>query len=237
VASCRRVRLLAYFGETSKPCGNCDTCLEPPASWDATRESQMALSCVYRVQKASGFNFGAGHLIDVLRGTRGEKVLQRGHEKLSTFGVGAALSEPEWRAVFRQLVAFGYLAVDHEGFGALVLTDASKPVLKGEQQVTLRKYVKPAKSRQSSSRTGERADPTAGMSPREKSRWDRLRSWRAETAKADGVPAYVIFHDATLAEIARSDPDTIDDLRHIPGIGVRKLERFGDELLDVVGAE
>lgn len=237
VASCRRVRLLAYFGETSKPCGNCDTCLEPPASWDATREAQMALSCVYRVQRASGFHFGAGHLIDILRGTRSEKVLQRGHEKISTFGVGASLSEPEWRAVFRQLVAFGYLAVDHEGFGSLVLTDASKPVLKGEQNVTLRKYVKPVRSRQSSGRTGERADPTAGMSPREKARWDRLRSWRAETAKSDGVPAYVIFHDVTLAEIARSDSDTIDDLRHIPGIGARKLERFGDELLDVVGSD
>ncbi|KIG08406.1 ATP-dependent DNA helicase RecQ [Caballeronia concitans] len=236
-ATCRRVRLLAYFGETSKPCGNCDTCLEPPASFDATREAQMALSCVYRAHKASGFHFGAGHLIDILRGTRSEKVLQRGHEKLSTFGVGSALSEPEWRAVFRQLVAFGYLAVDHDGFGALVLTDASKPVLKGEERVTLRKYVKPVRSRQSAGRTGERADPTAGMSPREKSRWERLRAWRAETAKTDGVPAYVIFHDATLAEIARSDPDTIDDLRHIPGIGVRKLERFGDELLDVVGAD
>ncbi|KMQ79963.1 ATP dependent DNA helicase RecQ [Candidatus Burkholderia pumila] len=237
VTSCRRVRLLAYFGETSKPCGNCDTCLEPPASWDATREAQMALSCVYRAQKASGFNFGAGHLIDVLRGARNEKILQRGHEKLSTFGVGAALSEPEWRAVFRQLVAFGYLAVDHEGFGALVLTDASKPVLKGEQHVTLCKYVKSVRSRQSSSRTGELADPTAGMSPHQKLRWDRLQTWRLETAKADGVPAYVIFHDATLAEIARSDPNTIDDLRHIPGIGVRKLQRFGDELLDIVGAD
>jgi ATP-dependent DNA helicase RecQ len=236
-ATCRRVRLLAYFGETSTPCGNCDTCLEPPASWDATREAQMALSCVYRAQKASGFHFGAGHLIDILRGTRSEKVLQRGHDKLSTFGVGASLSEPEWRAVFRQLVAFGFLAVDHDGFGALVLTDASKPVLKGEEHVTLRKYVKPVRNRQSSGRTGERAEPTAGMSPREKARWDRLRTWRAETAKTDGVPAYVIFHDATLAEIARSDPDTIDDLRHIPGIGVRKLERFGDELLDVVSAD
>jgi ATP-dependent DNA helicase RecQ len=164
-------------------------------------------------------------------------VLQRGHEKLSTFGVGANLSEPEWRAVFRQLVAFGYLAVDHDGFGALVLTDASKPVLKGEQNVTLRKYVKPTRTRQSSGRTGERADPTAGMSPREKARWERLRLWRAETAKSDGVPAYVIFHDATLAEIARNDPDSIDDLRHIPGIGARKLDRFGDELLEVVNAD
>jgi ATP-dependent DNA helicase RecQ len=236
-ASCRRVRLLGYFGETSQPCGNCDTCIEPPASWNATREAQMALSCVYRAFKASGFHFGAGHLIDILRGNRSEKVLQRGHEKLSTFGVGANLSDPEWRAVFRQLVAFGYLAVDHDGFGALVLTDASKPVLKGEQNVTLRKYVKPTRTRQSSGRTGERADPTAGMSPREKARWERLRLWRAETAKSDGVPAYVIFHDATLAEIARNDPDSIDDLRHIPGIGARKLDRFGDELLEVVNAD
>ncbi|MDR5751886.1 MULTISPECIES: DNA helicase RecQ [unclassified Caballeronia] len=236
-ASCRRVRLLGYFGETSQPCGNCDTCIEPPASWNATREAQMALSCVYRAFKASGFHFGAGHLIDILRGNRTEKILQRGHEKLSTFGVGAELSEPEWRAVFRQLVAFGYLAVDHDGFGALVLTHASKPVLKGEQNVTLRKYVKPTRTRQSSARTGERADPSAGMSPREKARWERLRLWRSETAKSDGVPAYVIFHDATLAEIARNDPNSIDDLRHIAGIGARKLDRFGDELLEVVAAD
>jgi ATP-dependent DNA helicase RecQ len=229
--------LLGYFGETSQPCGNCDTCIEPPASWNATREAQMALSCVYRAFKASGFHFGAGHLIDILRGNRTEKILQRGHETLSTFGVGAELSEQEWRAVFRQLVAFGYLAVDHDGFGALVLTDASKPVLKGEQNVTLRKYVKPTRTRQSSARTGERADPTAGMSPREKARWERLRLWRSETAKSDGVPAYVIFHDATLAEIARNDPDSIDDLRHIPGIGARKLDRFGGELLEVVAAD
>jgi ATP-dependent DNA helicase RecQ len=126
--------------------------------------------------------------------------------------------------------------VDHDGYGAFVLTEASKPVLKGEQTVTLRRYVKPTRSRQSSSRTAERADPTLGMGPRERARWERLRAWRTDTAKSDGVPAYVIFHDATLAEIARSAPDTIDDLRHIPGIGARKLERFGDELLEVVAA-
>ncbi len=233
-ASCRRVRLLSYFGEDSQPCGNCDTCLEPPASWDATREAQMALSCVFRAQRASGFNFGASHLIEILRGGRGEKVLQRGHEKLSTFGIGAELSEPEWRAIFRQLVAFGYLAVDHGGFGALVLTEASKRVLKSEETVTLRRYVKPARSRQSSSRSGTRTDPTAGMNPLERARWEALRTWRAETAKSDGVPAYVIFHDATLAEIARNAPESIEDLRHIPGIGARKLDRFGDELLEVV---
>ncbi len=159
-ATCRRVRLLEYFGESSKPCGNCDTCLEPPDTWDATREAQMALSCVFRAQRASGFHFGAGHLIDILRGNRSEKILQRGHEKLTTFGIGAALGEPEWRAIFRQLVAFGYLTVDHEGFGSLVLTEASKAVLKGEQNVTMRRYVKPTRTRQSSGRTSERADPT-----------------------------------------------------------------------------
>ncbi|WP_233832413.1 DNA helicase RecQ [Paraburkholderia sp. ZP32-5] len=236
-ATCRRVRLLAYFGETSQPCGNCDNCLEPPPTWDATREAQMALSCVFRAQRASGFHFGAGHLIDILRGNRSEKILQRGHEKLTTFGIGAALGEAEWRAVFRQLVAFGYLTVDHEGFGSLVLTEASKPVLKGEQKVTMRRYVKPTRTRQSSGRTSERADPTIGMGPRERARWERLRMWRTETAKSDGVPAYVIFHDATLAEIARLGPDSIDDLRGIPGMGARKLDRFGYELLDVVGAE
>jgi ATP-dependent DNA helicase RecQ len=236
-ATCRRVRLLAYFGETSKPCGNCDNCLEPPATWDATREAQMALSCVFRAQRASGFNFGAGHLIEILRGNRNEKIMQRGHEKLTTFGIGAALGEPEWRAIFRQLVAFGYLTVDHEGFGSLMLTDAAKPVLKSEQQVTMRRYVKPTRSRQSSGRTSERADPTIGMGPRERARWERLRTWRTETAKSDGVPAYVIFHDATLAEIARNGPDSIEDLRGIPGMGARKLDRFGDELLEVVAAD
>ncbi len=232
--SCRRVRLLNYFGEASQPCGNCDTCLEPPDSWDATREAQMALSCVFRAQRASGFNFGSSHLIEILRGGRTEKVLQRGHDQLSTFGIGASLSEPEWRAIFRQLVAYGYLAVDHGGFGALMLTEAAKPVLKNEEKVTLRRYVKPQRTRQSSSRSGTRVDPTAGMGARERARWDALRAWRAETAKSDGVPAYVIFHDATLAEIARNAPETIDDLRHIPGMGVRKLERFGDEIIDVV---
>ncbi|PLZ00040.1 DNA helicase RecQ [Burkholderia sp. WAC0059] len=236
-ASCRRVRLLAYFGEASQPCGNCDTCLEPPDTWDATREAQMALSCVFRARRASGFNFGAGHMIDILRGNRSEKILQRGHEQLTTFGIGAALSEPEWRAIFRQLVAFGYLAVDHDGFGALVLTEASKPVLKGEQTVTMRRYVKPTRTRQASGRTSERADPTLGMSPLQRTRWERLRLWRADTAKSEGVPAYVIFHDATLAEIARGAPDSVESLRQIPGIGARKLARFGEELLEVVAGE
>ena len=231
--SCRRVRLLNYFGEESKPCGNCDTCLEPPASWDATREAQMALSCVFRAQRASGFNFGSSHLIEILRGGRTERCCSAATTSSRRSG-SAHRCRAEWRAIFRQLVAYGYLAVDHGGFGALVLTEAAKPVLKNEEKVTLRRYVKPQRTRQSSSRSGTRVDPTAGMGTRERARWDALRAWRAETAKTDGVPAYVIFHDATLAEIARNAPETIDDLRHIPGMGVRKLERFGDEIIDVV---
>ena len=232
-ATCRRVRLLDYFGEPSQPCGNCDTCLEPPDTWDATREAQMALSCVYRVARASGVHYGAGHLIDILRGTVTERVTQRAHQTLSTFGIGAALAEPEWRAIFRQLVAYGFLAIDHEGHGALVLTDASRAVLKGERDVTLRRYVKPTKVRQTA-RSGARTDPTDGMSGNQRARWERLRSWRAETARSDGVPAYVIFHDATLAELARTAPTTLAELRGIPGIGVRKLERFGEALIDAM---
>jgi ATP-dependent DNA helicase RecQ len=240
-AACRRVRLLAYFGQESGPCGNCDNCLEPPDTWDATREAQMALSCVYRVRQASGVNFGAGHLIDILRGNRTDRIGQRGHERLSTFGIGAALSEAEWRAVFRQLIALGYLAVDHAGFGALILTEASKPVLKGEQTVMLRRYVKPARpSRReraadaSTDRASRRADPAAGLDAPRRACWERLRAWRSQTAQTEGVPAYVIFHDATLAEIARTGPGTLDELREIAGIGARKLERFGQQLLDIV---
>jgi ATP-dependent DNA helicase RecQ len=236
-AGCRRVRLLAYFGEASSPCGNCDTCLNPPDTWNGTREAQMALSCVYRAQRASGFSFGAGHLIDILRGNRTERVAQYQHDQLSTFGVGAEQGEPEWRAIFRQMVAYGFLAVDHQGHGALVLTAASRAVLKGEQDVTLRRYVKPARSRQVGAKGGSRTDPTTGMSPHQRARWERLRTWRAETAKSDGVPAYVIFHDATLAELARNAPANVGELRGIPGIGARKLERFGEELIEVVSAD
>ena len=234
-AGCRRVHLLGYFGETGKPCGNCDTCLEPPASWDGTREAQMALSCVYRAQRASGYSFGAGHLIDILRGNATERVRQRGHDTLTTFGIGASLSEAEWRAIFRQLIALGMLAVDHGGHGALVLTDVSRPVLKGEQKVTLRRYTKPKRGREVvGARGAARTDPSAGMSPRQRARWDRLRAWRSETAKADGVPAYVIFHDATLAELARTAPVSLEELRGVPGLGARKFERFGEELLEVI---
>ncbi|MGI4985630.1 MAG: DNA helicase RecQ [Janthinobacterium lividum] len=236
-ATCRRVQLLAYFGEQSTPCGNCDNCLEPPATWDGTREAQMALSCVYRAAQAGGIRYGAGHLIDILRGIATERVVERGHQQLSTFGIGAAMSEPEWRAVFRQLVAYGLLAVDHEGHGSLILTEGSRTVLKGQAQVTLRRYVKRQRQRNTEGRTAAAADRSAAMNPRERACWERLRAWRGATAKTDGVPAYVIFHDATLAEIASRAPDSISALKEIPGIGARKLERFGHELVALVGAE
>jgi ATP-dependent DNA helicase RecQ len=233
-AHCRRQRLLSYFGEASAPCGNCDTCMEPPATWDGSREAQMALSCVFRAGEAGGIRYGAGHLIDILRGVSTERVQARGHQLLSTFGIGSALSEPEWRAIFRQLVAAGLLTVDHEGHGALMLTESSRGVLKGETKVTLRRYVKRARQRIAEGRAAAATDRTANMDLAELGRWERLRAWRTETAKTDGVPAYLIFHDATLAEIATRAPGSVDALKDIPGIGARKLERFGGELIKVV---
>ncbi len=235
--SCRRVQLLAYFGEESQPCGNCDTCLEPPTLSDRTREAQMALSCVYRARQASGYHFGAGHLIDILRGKLTERIKQRGHDKLSTFGLGTDLSEMEWRMLFRQLVATGLLAVDADGHGALILTQASRTVLKGEQNVMVRRYVKPARttqSQRSSSRTNWRAELTSGMSQEQMTRWEKLRAWRSERAKLDGVPAYVIFHDSTLIELACAEIENLESLRDVTGIGTRKFERFGEELLQVI---
>ncbi len=223
-SACRRQRLLAYFGEESGPCGNCDTCLDPPETWDGTEAVRKALSCVYR----TGQRFGAGHVIDVLMGRDDERVRQWGHDKLSTYGIGADIPEKEWRGIFRQLVALGLLAVDH-AHGALVLTDASRPVLRGEQDVPLRrapekKKAAPAKSR----RIG--AELTAG----EHALFERLRAWRAATAKEHGVPAYVILHDATLLELVRARPQTLDAMRHVSGIGARKLENFGEALLELL---
>ena len=235
-ATCRRVALLAYFGESSQPCGNCDTCLTPPQTWDATREAQMALSCAYRVQQASRVSFGAGQLIDILRGNATERIKQWHHETLSTFGIGSELSEPAWRSVFRQLVAQGLFAVDHGGHGALILTDAARPVLKGAQPVILRRQAEKVRggSSSSSAKKERRADPAAELSAEAQARWQALRVWRAQTAKEHSVPAYVIFHDSTLARIAETDPDSRDALAELPGIGMAKLDRYGQALLDVL---
>ena len=220
-AACRRQRLLAYFGEDSGPCGNCDTCLDPPQTWDGTEAVRKALSCVYR----TGQRFGAGHVIDVLLGREDERVRQWGHDRLSTWGIGADIAEREWRGIFRQMAALGLLEVDHT-HGALVLTAASRPVLKGTQEVPLRRAPKRKKAAPAKSR---RID--AELTADEHARFERLRAWRAATAKEHGVPAYVILHDSTLLELVRERPQTHEDLRHVSGIGARKLENFGEVLL------
>jgi ATP-dependent DNA helicase RecQ len=225
-SSCRRVRLLAYFDEASAPCGNCDVCLEPPRVWDGTVAAQKALSCVYR----TGQRFGAAHLIDVLRGQETERVLQWGHRELSTFGVGGDLEEKVWRAVFRQLIAQGLLDVDHASYGSLKLTEASRAVLTGGQTVHLRQ-VQAGKPRAAAKRA---AAATAGLDPAGTQLWERLRAWRAAIAKEHGVPAYVVFHDATLAELVRERPQSDAALARISGVGQRKRERYGAALLELL---
>jgi ATP-dependent DNA helicase RecQ len=233
-AGCRRQRILAYFDEASEPCGNCDTCLEPPATWDGTREAQMALSCVYRTAQASRVHFGATHLVDVLRGNASEKIKQWGHDKVSTFGIGKDRSVHEWHTVFRQLIAQGLLVIDHGGHGALLLGERAREVLKGERQIILRRQAtRPGKSGERPAR-GNRIDHTADMDPQTLSNWEALRRWRTETAREHGVPAYVIFHDATLAELARTAPDSLSAMEGIPGIGASKLERYGQAIVDAL---
>ena len=221
--SCRRVRLLAYFGEASAPCGNCDTCLAPPELRDGTVAAQKALSCAFRC----GQRFGAGHLIDVLLGNETDRVVQWGHRGLSTFGIGRELDKKQWQAVFRQLVAQGLLAVDHAGYGALKLTPASREVLTGGQTVHLRQAQETRRVRGPSKGAGA----ASVLDDAARERWERLRNWRADIAKEHGVPAYVVFHDATLAELARDCPATLDALSRISGVGARKLERYGADLL------
>ena len=228
--ACRRQQLLAYFGEEAAPCGNCDNCMDPPQTWDATVAARKALSCVYR----TGQRYGAGHLIDVLRGEFTDKVQEKGHESLSTFGIGSDLDEKHWRMVFRQLVAHDFVSVDHERYNALALTESARPLLRGEASLLVRlppeKLHSPKRQRKSAMR--ERSIP--GGVPT--TLFDRLRAWRASTAQARNVPAYVIFHDATLRDIAIARPATQDELRQITGIGEHKLEAYGKEILEIVAA-
>ena len=219
---CRRVRLLAYFGEASRPCGPlqnaCDNCRRPPATWDATEASRMALSCVYRIEQQSGHHFGAAHLIDVLRGKPTDKVAQHGHARLSTFGIGAATSEAQWRTVFRQLVALGHLASEGE-YGTLQLTASSREVLRGEVTLRLREASEPTpRARGSRKRGADAGGAGAGKAPPRPldaaglERFAALKAWRAGVAKAHNLPAYVVFHDATLAEMAEARPGSLDEL-------------------------
>ncbi len=231
-AGCRRVRLLAYFGEASQPCGNCDNCLSPPRVWDGTEEAQKALSAVYR----SGQRFGAGHLIDILRGNSTERVIQFRHDQLKTFGVGAAMSDQQWRAVFRQLIALGFLEADAEAYGAFKLTGAARGVLSGDTRVSLREQVeRPRAGRRGARDKRGAALLPAAAGPGAPALLEALRAWRLATAQEHKVPAYVIFHDATLAAIAAGQPRTADELRGISGIGATKLDRYGAALIEIVG--
>ena len=225
-AECRRVRLLGYFGEAAAPCGNCDTCLDPPATFDGTLAAQQLLSCVYR----TGQRFGAMHVIDVLRGESTEKVAQRGHDKLTTFGIGAERSAREWRAIVRQCIALGLLEVDHEAYGALRLAGESRAVLKSERNVMLRAWREPKRA----ARTRGTGEALAGPA---QALFERLRAWRGEAARRHGVPAYVIFHDVTLRDIARTRPASLEALRGISGIGTKKLEAYGEDIVGLVGRD
>ncbi|NZA28518.1 DNA helicase RecQ [Luteimonas sp. SJ-92] len=235
---CRRQVLLANFGEdyvaaapegaTGGGCGNCDNCLQPPEAWDATEAAQKALSCVYR----SGQRFGAAHVIDILRGSDSEKVRQFGHDRLSTHGIGADLDARAWRSVFRQLVAHGLLEVDAEGYGGLRLTSDSRAVLKGEQGVLLRRIA--ARRERERTRATRGVTPAADLAPADLPLFEALRELRARLAREQNVPAYVIFHDSTLREIAARRPGSEDELAGIGGIGAGKLARYGGLVLEAV---
>ncbi len=244
---CRRVRLLQYFGESysglsgpgASSCANCDNCLFPPQVWDATDAARKLLSTIYRVQQSSGISFGAGHIMDIVRGKATEKVEQHGHRGLTTFGIGAAFSEQQLRAVLRQLVAIDAVAVDAQAFNTLRLTEASRTVLRGEVAVQLRE-ASAAPAREKARRRAGARGAAAVRAPlplddAAQSRYAALREWRAEVARAHNLPAYVIFHDATLAAIAERAPQSLQDLQGISGIGAKKLEAYGDEVLRVVG--
>ncbi len=278
---CRRVRLLAYFGEHSTPaagppqggrrptghggapagpsgqgehegptvgaqyrCGNCDNCLHPPAVWDATDAARKALSCIYRFHQQNGYGYGAGHLIDVLRGKVTDKVTQRGHERLSTFGIGADIAEQAWRGVLRQLIALGHVRSTGE-FNTLELTDTARAVLRGEVTVMLRVAAEaPPRSRGARSARGASTGragaagkaPPIALDEAGLARFAELKAWRGAVAREHNLPAYIVFNDATLAEMAREAPDSLDALAGISGVGAKKLEAYGQELLRVLGS-
>ncbi|MCK5789801.1 MAG: DNA helicase RecQ [Ketobacter sp.] len=224
ITSCRRQTLLRYFGETlEQPCGNCDCCLQPPVTWDGSEAARKLLSCVYR----TGQRFGANHVVDVLRGSTNEKVMQFKHDQLSTYGIGRDLSVNEWRAVVRQLVARAYLQVDPDAYGALRLTDRCRPILRGEESIQLRKVIPKAGSLTPRSRSVEIDEQDVPL-------WNALRACRKRLAEEFGVPPYVVFHDATLREMVQQRPLSEGTLLKISGVGDSKLERFGDAFLEVI---
>ncbi len=232
---CRRVSLLHYFGEDSTACGNCDNCLSPPKVWDATDAARKMLSCIYRVQQASGINFGAGHLMDILRGKQTEKIAQHQHDKLSTFGIGADLGEAQWRAVLRQLIAKNMVRVDVDAFNTLQLMPDARQVLKGEAAVMLREQLAADKSSRSkkATKTSVKGMAEAALNAGALERLAKLKAWRAEVAREHNLPAFVIFHDSTLRALAERAPASMDELEGIAGIGAKKLQAYGAEVLRV----
>ncbi|MDH4451497.1 MAG: DNA helicase RecQ [Rhodoferax sp.] len=236
---CRRVRLLSYFGERSQPCGNCDNCLSPPAVWDGTDAARKLLSTIYRIQQMSGMGFGAGHLMDIVRGKTTDKVTQYGHASLSTFGIGNDFSELQLRGVLRQLIAMGAVAVDAQAFNTLALTAQSRAVLKGEIAVLLRESVSSPTERKPrrQARLGAVVKAPIQLDSEGLLRYSALKAWRAEVAQQHNLPAYVIFHDATLAAIAQRAPQTLDDLQGISGIGAKKLDAYAGDVLKVVALQ
>jgi ATP-dependent DNA helicase RecQ len=233
---CRRVRLLGYFGEHSSNCGNCDNCLVPPHTWDATEAARKALSCIYRFRQHGGIGFGAGHLIDVLRGKRTDKTAQHGHEALSTFGVGAGLSEAQWRGVLRQLLALGYVRTEGE-FNTLELAPSARALLKGDVAIVLREPREAPPRRRRAARGGGGTTPLPAdvvLSETGEARFVALRQWRSAVAREHNLPAYVVFHDATLLQMAQRAPATLEALAGISGVGAKKLDAYGDALLRVL---
>ncbi len=238
-ASCRRARLLGYFGEddaSATRCGNCDNCITPPETFDATIAVQQLLSCIYRLQKERGQSFGAMHVIAILRGDTNarsaEKIAQWHHETLSTFGIGALRSEAEWRAIVRQCIAAGFVDVDHATYGTLHLTAKSRAALRGEEHIMLRRFVKETKRKKTRGR--EATGLVEGLDAQAQTLFDALRAWRLAAARAHSVPAYVIFHDGTLKDIARLQPSSHTELAAIPGVGAKKLEAYGDDIVALV---
>ena len=229
VTSCRRQVLLRYFGdELEQPCGNCDTCLNPPDTWDGTVAVQKALSCVFR----TGQRFGVTYLIDVLRGSENERILQSGHHQVSTYGIGTELSANEWKSVYRQLVANGYLRADPEGYGALQLTEQCRPLLKGRQTIELRKD--PEIKKTTGRANGGRSGSPVSEQITDKAGWEALRACRKELADKQGVPPYVIFHDTTLFGMLERKPRTLDELAEVSGVGGAKLEKYGEIFLQTI---
>lgn len=227
LTTCRRQALLRYFGETlAKPCGNCDNCLQPPQTWDATEASQKALSCVYR----TGQRFGVNYLIDVLTGKDADRVRRFGHHQQSTFGIGADRSASEWRSLYRQLIAIGLLTVDVDGHGSVLLTEAARPVLRGERRLELRQL-----SRQAAGGSRSKKKRSAiNINTADQPLWEALRALRKRLSEVAGVPAYIVFNDSTLADMLARRPKSTNEMAQVAGVGEHKLERYGREFMDVI---